>query len=151
MRKAGKGDDWRFWGAGRRYALGLKASLHSTTLHCVSLNPARARRVVWSRALSGESAVDATGYLLLAKHADVSFTIFELIEVEMELGSRRVNVNGIAPGLIKRERTMHEVSEEVVRAIVATIPSGRPGSPDDIAHAAMFLASRSRIPSLERC
>jgi len=33
------------------------------------------------------------------------------------------------------------VSEEVGRAIVATIPWGRPGSADDIAHAAMFLAS----------
>jgi 3-oxoacyl-[acyl-carrier protein] reductase len=59
----------------------------------------------------------------------------------MELGSRRINVNCIAPGLIKCERTMHEVSEEVVRAIVATISWGRPGSSDDIAHAAMFLAS----------
>jgi hypothetical protein len=85
MRKAAKvtiGD------LGRRYALGLKASLHSTRLHCVSLNPAKARRVVWSPAPSGESAVDATGYLLLTKHADVTLTIFELIKVEMELGSR---------------------------------------------------------------
>ncbi|PYM78755.1 MAG: short-chain dehydrogenase, partial [Candidatus Rokuibacteriota bacterium] len=30
---------------------------------------------------------------------------------------------------------------EVVRAIVSTIPWGRPGSPEDIAHAALFLAS----------
>jgi 3-oxoacyl-[acyl-carrier protein] reductase len=59
----------------------------------------------------------------------------------MELGSHRINVNCIAPGLIKFERTLHEVSEEVVRAIVATIPWGRPGSTDDVAHAALFLAS----------
>jgi NAD(P)-dependent dehydrogenase (short-subunit alcohol dehydrogenase family) len=59
----------------------------------------------------------------------------------MELGSHRINVNCIAPDLIKFERTLHEVSEEVVRTIVATIPWGRPGSPDDVAHAALFLAS----------
>jgi 3-oxoacyl-[acyl-carrier protein] reductase len=59
----------------------------------------------------------------------------------MELGAHRINVNCIAPGLVTVERSVDEVSEEVVRAIVATIPWGRPGSPEDIAHAALFLAS----------
>ena len=59
----------------------------------------------------------------------------------MELGAHRINVNCIAPGLVTVERNVNEVSEEVVRAIVATIPWGRPGSPEDIAHAALFLAS----------
>ena len=59
----------------------------------------------------------------------------------MELGAHRINVNCIAPGLVMVERNVNEVSEEVVRAIVATIPWGRPGSPEDIAHAALFLAS----------
>ncbi len=40
----------------------------------------------------------------------------------MELGPHRINVNCIAPGLITLERNVDEVSEEVVRAIVATIP-----------------------------
>jgi len=59
----------------------------------------------------------------------------------MELGAHRINVNCIAPGLVTVERNVNEVSEEVVRAIVAAIPWGRPGSPEDIAHAALFLAS----------
>ena len=59
----------------------------------------------------------------------------------MELGPHRINVNCIAPGLVTVERNVNEVSEEVVRAIVSTIPWGRPGSPEDIAHAALFLAS----------
>src|SRR5207245_5498525 len=61
----------------------------------------------------------------------------------MELGPHRINVNCIAPGLVTVERNVNEVSEEVVRAIVSTIPWGRPGSPEDIAHAALFLASPS--------
>ena len=59
----------------------------------------------------------------------------------MELGAHRINVNCIAPGLVMVERNVNEVSEEVVRAIVAAIPWGRPGSAEDIAHAALFLAS----------
>jgi len=59
----------------------------------------------------------------------------------MELGPHRINVNCIAPGLVTVERNVNEVSEEVVRAIVAAIPWGRPGSAEDIAHAALFLAS----------
>jgi len=59
----------------------------------------------------------------------------------MELGPHRINVNSIAPGTVTLERSVNEVSEEVLRAIVATIPWGRPGSPEDIARAALFLAS----------
>jgi 3-oxoacyl-[acyl-carrier protein] reductase len=59
----------------------------------------------------------------------------------MELGPHRINVNCIAPGTVTLERSVTEVSEEVLRAIVATIPWGRPGTPEDIARAALFLAS----------
>jgi len=59
----------------------------------------------------------------------------------MELSPHRINVNSIAPGTVTLERSVNEVSEEVLRAIVATIPWGRPGSPEDIARAALFLAS----------
>jgi len=59
----------------------------------------------------------------------------------MELGQHRINVNCIAPGLVTVERNTNEVSDEYVRTLVATIPWGRPGSPEDIARAALFLAS----------
>jgi len=59
----------------------------------------------------------------------------------MELGPHRINVNCIAPGLVTVERNVNEVSDEVVRTIVATIPWGRSGTPEDIARAALFLAS----------
>jgi 3-oxoacyl-[acyl-carrier protein] reductase len=59
----------------------------------------------------------------------------------MELASHRINVNCIAPGLITVERDVNQVSDEYVRTLVATIPWNRPGTPEDIAHAALFLAS----------
>jgi 3-oxoacyl-[acyl-carrier protein] reductase len=59
----------------------------------------------------------------------------------MELGQHRINVNCIAPGLITVDRNLNEVSDEYVKTLTATIPWGRPGSPEDIARAALFLAS----------
>src|SRR2546425_5532356 len=59
----------------------------------------------------------------------------------MELGPHRINVNCIAPGLITVDRDVSQVSDEYVRTLVANIPWGRPGTPDDIARAALFLAS----------
>jgi NAD(P)-dependent dehydrogenase (short-subunit alcohol dehydrogenase family) len=51
-----------------------------------------------------------------------------------------VRVNAIAPGLVKTDmaRALWERGEE---AIAAGVPAGRLGVPDDIAHAAVFLAS----------
>jgi len=59
----------------------------------------------------------------------------------MELGQHRINVNCIAPGLIAVDRNLNEVSDEYVKTLVGTIPWGRAGTPDDIAKAALFLAS----------
>ena len=57
-----------------------------------------------------------------------------------ELGSRNVTVNAIAPGYIKTEMT-EVLSEEVKAQMLATVPLNRPGTPSDVANAALFLAS----------
>jgi NAD(P)-dependent dehydrogenase (short-subunit alcohol dehydrogenase family) len=59
----------------------------------------------------------------------------------MELAPHRINVNCIAPGLVTVDRNPSEVSEDYVRTLVANVPLSRPGTPRDIAHAALFLAS----------
>lgn len=59
----------------------------------------------------------------------------------MELAERGINVNTIAPGLVMVEPEVNAVSEEYVRALVGAIPWGRAGTPEDIARAALFLAS----------
>src|SRR5437879_5151521 len=61
----------------------------------------------------------------------------------MELGPHRINVNCIAPGLITVDRDVNQVSDEYVRTLVANIPWGRPGTPADIARAALSLAAPS--------
>lgn len=57
-----------------------------------------------------------------------------------ELGSRNVTVNCIAPGFIATDMT-HALSEEQKTAMLASIPLGRAGTPEDIAGTVAFLVS----------
>jgi 2-deoxy-D-gluconate 3-dehydrogenase len=59
-----------------------------------------------------------------------------------EWAARGVNVNAIAPGYIATDNTAALRSDESRRqAILDRIPAGRWGRPDDLAGAAVFLAS----------
>lgn len=57
-----------------------------------------------------------------------------------ELASRGIPVNCIAPGFIQTRMT-DELALQQKEGILATIPFGRMGSPEDVANAALFLAS----------
>ena len=60
--------------------------------------------------------------------------------VAKELGSRGVRANAIAPGFIITEMT-GALSEEVRNEWAKQIPLRRGGTPEDVANAALFLAS----------
>ena len=57
-----------------------------------------------------------------------------------ELASRGVRVNAIAPGFISSKMT-EALSQEVRDQMLANIPMGRFGEPEDVARAVAFLAS----------
>ncbi|MEC7653370.1 MAG: 3-oxoacyl-[acyl-carrier-protein] reductase [Bacteroidota bacterium] len=60
--------------------------------------------------------------------------------VALELGSRNIRCNAIAPGFIETEMT-EKLDAEVVQGWRDTIPLKRGGSPEDVANACVFLAS----------
>ncbi len=60
--------------------------------------------------------------------------------VALELGSRNIRSNAIAPGFIETEMT-GELDQKVVEEWRKAIPLRRGGSPEDVAKAAVFLAS----------
>lgn len=60
--------------------------------------------------------------------------------VALELGSRNIRSNVIAPGFIETEMTA-KLDEKVVEAWRNEIPLKRGGTPEDIANACVFLAS----------
>ncbi len=57
-----------------------------------------------------------------------------------ELGSRKIRVNSLNPGLVQTEGTAEFIGD-FSQAAVAQTPLGRIGQPDDIAKVAVFLAS----------
>ena len=60
--------------------------------------------------------------------------------IALELGSRNIRSNVIAPGFIETEMT-GKLPEDVVAQWRDGIPLKRGGSPDDVANACLFLAS----------
>jgi len=60
--------------------------------------------------------------------------------IAAELGSRNIRCNAIAPGFIATEMT-DKLDPEVVKGWSESIPLKRPGTPEDIANATVFLAS----------
>ncbi len=57
-----------------------------------------------------------------------------------ELGKDGIRVNAVAPGIISTDM-MRDVPEEMIKPLIATIPLGRIGEPEDVANAFLFLAS----------
>lgn len=60
--------------------------------------------------------------------------------VALELGSRNIRSNVVAPGFIETEMTA-KLDKEVVKGWRASIPLKRGGTPEDIANVCVFLAS----------
>ena len=60
--------------------------------------------------------------------------------VALELGSRNIRCNAIAPGFIETEMT-GVLNEETVKQWREAIPLKRGGTPDDVANAVVFLGS----------
>ncbi len=58
-----------------------------------------------------------------------------------ELGARSITVNCVAPGFIQTDMT-EGLPETAKTALLASIPLGRLGQADEVAHAVAFLASR---------
>lgn len=61
-----------------------------------------------------------------------------------EWASRGINVNAIAPGYMATDNTAPlRADEDRSKSILARIPAGRWGTPEDVANVAVFLASRA--------
>lgn len=60
--------------------------------------------------------------------------------IALELGSRNIRCNAIAPGFIETEMTA-KLNEDVVKGWRESIPLKRGGSPEEVANVCVFLAS----------
>ncbi|MAE94611.1 MAG: beta-ketoacyl-ACP reductase [Deltaproteobacteria bacterium] len=62
--------------------------------------------------------------------------------IAQELAGRPILVNSVAPGFIETEMT-DELPEEIREGILAKIPQGRMGAPEEVADAVAWLATRA--------
>jgi 3-oxoacyl-[acyl-carrier protein] reductase len=95
----------------------------------------------WGRIINISSVVGQAGAAGQANYAASKAGLIGMTKaLAQEMGSRGVTVNAIAPGYIETDMTK-VLPNEVKAKILAQVPLGRIGQPDDIAHAVKFLAS----------
>ena len=93
------------------------------------------------RIISISSVVGATGNPGQANYSAAKAGLIGFTKsLAREVGSRGITVNAVAPGFIDTDMT-RALSDEQRGALLGNIPLGRLGSPEDIAHAVVFLAS----------
>jgi len=97
---------------------------------------ARYGRIIQIGSIVGTSGNPGQTNYAAAKAALVAFTK----SLAQEVGSRNITVNCVAPGFIDTDMT-RALPEAHREALVARIPLGRLGSPEDIGYAVAFLAS----------
>jgi 3-oxoacyl-[acyl-carrier protein] reductase len=95
----------------------------------------------YGRIISITSVVGASGNPGQANYAAAKAGVAGMTRaLARELGSRGITVNCVAPGFIATDMTT-VLPEEQQKALLAQIPLGALGKPEDVAHAVAYLAS----------
>lgn len=101
-----------------------------------SMTKARFGRIINISSVVGVSGNPGQTNYCAAKAGVIGFSK----SLAQEMASRNITVNAIAPGFIASDMT-DELPEKTKESILASVPMGRLGSPEDIAASACFLAS----------
>jgi 3-oxoacyl-[acyl-carrier protein] reductase len=95
----------------------------------------------WGRIINITSVVGQAGAAGQANYAASKAGLIGLTKsLAQEMGSRGITVNAVAPGYIETDMTK-DLPDAVKQKILASVPLGRIGKPDDVAAAVRFLAS----------
>jgi 3-oxoacyl-[acyl-carrier protein] reductase len=95
----------------------------------------------WGRIINITSVFGQTGQAGQANYASSKAGLIGLtMAIAREVGSRSITCNAVAPGFIETAMTS-ALPDELKQTALKTIPLGRIGSPEDVAHAVAFLAS----------
>lgn len=123
----------------------IDVNLRSVFLMCRAVAP-HMRAARWGRIVN-LSSIAALGALGEANYAAAKAGVQGLTRtLAIELGRYGVTVNAVAPGFVVTDMTRAVAArmgvgfDAMVEEMLATIHVGRPGLPDDIAHAVAYFA-----------
>jgi acetoacetyl-CoA reductase len=112
-------------------------SLFNTSRHVIdSMRERNFGRIINISSINGQKGQMGQTNYSAAKAGIIGFTK----ALAQETAKKGITVNAIAPGYIDTEM-VQAVPEKVLESIIATIPVGRLGKAEEIAKAALFLAS----------
>ena len=95
----------------------------------------------WGRIVNIASVVGVTGNPGQANYVAAKAGLIGLTKsLARELASRNITVNAVAPGFIATPMTA-ALTEKQTDAILGRVPAGRLGTPEEVAAAALYLAS----------
>jgi 3-oxoacyl-[acyl-carrier protein] reductase len=98
-------------------------------------------RARWGRIINISSVVGLMGNAGQVNYASSKAALIGFTKsLALEIGSRNVTVNAVAPGFIQTSMT-DSLADEAKTKLVERIALKRLGTPDDVANAVVFLAS----------
>ncbi len=95
----------------------------------------------WGRIINVSSVVGLYGNFGQTNYVATKAGVIGMTKtLGRELGKKGVTVNAVAPGFIATDMVA-KMPEDVLKGMIAKVPVGRLGKPEDIANAFCFLAS----------
>ncbi len=128
-----KDDDWK-----KIIDTNLSSAFYLCKAAVSGMMKNRKGRIINIGSVVGSIGAIGNAHYSASKAALLGFTK----SLALEVGSRGITVNNIAPGYITTDMTK-DIKSELSEALMNKIPMNRFGSPLDVAKVALFLASES--------
>ena len=107
--------------------------------HCTQLALESMLENNWGRVVNIASVASLRGFPYVSGYCASKHAVLGMTRaLALEVATQGITVNAVAPGYVETDM-VRAVPEKVLEKIIATIPVGRLGKAEDIAHAVMYL------------